>query len=701
MPIILIWNAAASPRERQFLRWVAELNVAGAAIGKWLGKRLKEADEIERETRGFPVVLFYNLALTVRVAPLQAGAILSGDEPGILDSFREIGRAWRIDRVWTNRVRETELLPGLARALADMTQSVLASIDRFRTPTAAMFNPEGARASDLFGIGALAFRALGQGRLTILQSLGRVEAALNPPKPEAAAAGAAVGAAAGAIAGPAAGSMAAAAARAAVSARSAEAAAAPLPLYMRLDEGLRYIAGAVLILPAIGAMAIQLAQDVMLWIRHTVIEFAFGLEQDIFDLRQTILTGLRDGLTTFSTVSAQFLVIARDYALGHIRHWARFSAVYMRGLVNGISGFATQFQTFWSHVMTLVNTIIAWSQRLMGVDVGGVVHHFLRVLSRTIAFLDFHFYAIGDSPQSYSAPRQFPVTLGGLVLNEGGGVRARRELETAFSRVVAAMRGASGLNFNLALFSRLGDINLFQALNGLNGLIQRLGTRPRALRGQPLLRYSQETEPDLARQVIEPMRTALHRNVRDISNAAQQAAENSVVAITQMFDGVATAFSAAALQAVRLGSMRTYDRIMQGSEAFVRDTFPNERRSQPTGLEAIGRAFGTWMQGAFEGLGAIAAGWLGFILGEWTQHLDANADTPVQVFETSPAILLERARLTRVHMPEMRVVAGAQTTNADLARRIAQRFRVAVQDAHRDGEDRLGAWRSAAAAAAQ
>ncbi len=702
MPLIMIWNTLAAPRVDQFGRWLSDLDLAARLIKSWLGKRLSDGKMIERETSAFPVFRFYNLALTARITPLQFGAVVTESERGLAGSMTAVLNAWRLTDEWANRVREARLIGELMDVLVQITAGALGSIRRFATPSAEMFNPASARAVNLVGLGALAFRSIGAGREGLWEAAQRLERALRaPPPPQRTAAATVAGAAAGAAAaaagaGPAS-AVAGAVAAAATSAETEET-GPPLPLAVRLDAGLRTIAGAILIVPALGALLISMGRDLILWARHTLTDELFAIEQSVFDLRQSMLTGFRNGLHAFSMTAAQFLVLARDYALGHLRHWARFGVAYLEGVAEGVTAFTAQFETFWNGVNDLIQNLIEYSQRLMAIDLGEVIHNVLVLIEDAIDYIDFNFYPVLESPAGYDAPAQFPVTIGDLVLNEGGGIEAREQLALAATRLRAALAGASGIGLYTGAGQSATGINFNSLIRGISVLLPRLNQAPLDLRAQPVLSFSQAAEPDLTALVLRPLQEGVTRSVIQIGHAAQRGAEGIMVGLLDMLDGTALRFRGAAVDAVRISSLGHYRQFIAGGEDLVQQMFPDERPSPPTGLEPTGRVFATWLQGSFNAVGAVIGGYIGFLLEEWEQHLEANADTPVQVTETSPRILLERARLGRVHMEEMRIVAGRQDTGSDLAARVAAGFRGAVRNAYAEGRNRLGHFTAVATA---
>lgn len=687
MPIILIWNNLAVSREDQFKRWLAEMKLAAGLIGSWLGKRLSESEKTERDTRGFPIFRFYNLALTGRISTFQHAALVTEPVPGLAGNMQAVAGAWRLTDEWSNRAREARLIGDLMNVLEEMTSDMLASIDRFATPSAEMFNPENARASDLIGLGALAFRTVGGGRVGIFQAFERLDRALNSP----------VVNGSNTVNSDVLGEALTDVAR-------ADEIQTPLTTQLDgiqrfLDEGLRYIAGAILILPALGLMMMKLGKDLIIWMRLTLINELFSLEQKVFDMRQNLLISLRTEMHAFAQTAVEFLVLARDYAIANLQHWADFGVAYLEGLVDGVGAFMTQFGTFWNGVNDLIQTLMTYTDRIMAIDLGEVIHAVLVLIENTINYIDFNFYSIFDSPTEYNAPSQRSVGIGELVLNENNGAWARGHLSRSAELLRAALQGASGIGVYAAVGSHFAGMNFFGMINGVNNLLPRLNRTPLDPAAQPVLRYSSETEPDLVGLIVTPMRDRFTASLTDIATASQLATEGIVDGLVNMLNDTSNSFRAAALNAVRFGSLSHFRRLVAGSEALVQTAFPDAEENRPTGFEAVGQAFAAWLQGGFSGMGAIISGYIGFLLNEWQQHVMTNSDTPVDVTQSSPRILLERARLGRVHLEKMSIVVGAQTSNQELAIRVARGFKSAIRNAYVTGQDQFNGFRTTAAQA--
>ncbi|MGV6874233.1 hypothetical protein ACUSIJ_16290 [Pseudochelatococcus sp. B33] len=669
MPIILLWNTIALPQAPTLKRILGDMNYASAALQKGLSRRLSDAEKAEMLTRAYPVFRFTDEAVSAYVTRAQAGAALSVPSPGWGARLAGLGPAWNLPGQIAGRVHEATLLPRLAAILHEITGTVRGSVARFREPSARMFEEGAVSAVDIFGMGALAFRAIGAGRAGIYVRMKPVARAIMGPD---------------------------------TSAMSAAAGAAPLsdlPLDMRLDEWTRDIAGALILLPAVSALAMILGPDVIQWLRHETISELAGIESAVFDIRSRFLAGLSHAVTTFSEAGIAFLIVARDYAISHLDHWVRFSSAYLFGLHGGLTAFVGQLSTFWEGVRNLIAALIGFGNQIIAIDLTELIHRALVAIQHLCDFMIHFAYNKDEKPARYVAPGSFPVTVEQLLLGEGNGQRARDELARGMTRMRALLAGSIKLNLAGAIGGIIKDFNFAGLIAGLDLLGSRLNREVRELGEQPVLRYTEDSEPDLAALVVRPAREGLSQIVDDLGNRLNTELQATANGMVTMLDNAAGEFDLAGASAARSSLHRVYRQLAEGTDAFAARAFPPETRG-PSALAPVAEAFAMGVAGAFRTMEAALGGFLGFVMAQWRSHLERNVDTPVEVNATSPRILLERARLGRVHMPEMVIRLRAAELDQATARRIAAQFASEVRSAYARGEDRLSSWRTAASSPA-
>src|SRR5688572_19703065 len=97
-----------------------------ATLGKWLNRRLNYTQELERATRSFPVIDFYDGAVTMSIDESQKRrlpAVDAGQDPG----FSGFRRFWE-GLLLVPRGIEGELaIPRLLRVIAEALAAITAS----------------------------------------------------------------------------------------------------------------------------------------------------------------------------------------------------------------------------------------------------------------------------------------------------------------------------------------------------------------------------------------------------------------------------------------------------------------------------------------------------------------------------------------------------------------------------------------------
>jgi hypothetical protein len=217
--------------------------------------------------------------------------------------------------------------------------------------------------------------------------------------------------------------------------------------------------------------------------------------------------------------------------------------------------------------------------------------------------------------------------------------------------------------------------------------------------------------PNLDELFLTPAREAVLKGLDKGGKAVRQGAEDLTVSILDFLDSTAVTFTSAADRAAVSKLGPSIPGLHRAAEAEVLANFPaGELRIEKTGLEPLADAYKAWLvqaapKAGMQMTGAAVAGYLTCVLDEWERRQPEGAETPVAVTESSPRILLERARLGRVHMPKLVIRATGRETDAELAARVAEEFREAVGTAYAAGNARLKGYteiaskREAAAAA--
>ena len=132
-------------------------------LAKWLDKKVKQTEELERSTRQFPRIDFYNEALTIWIDRSQHRLLVSATAPPgpWYSSFTRGGAAFLrgIKRVET-AVREELAIPMSLGPIAGALSAISDSFDRWSEPSRKLFETEGKNIFDIFGELGLFFRAI-------------------------------------------------------------------------------------------------------------------------------------------------------------------------------------------------------------------------------------------------------------------------------------------------------------------------------------------------------------------------------------------------------------------------------------------------------------------------------------------------------------------------------------------------------------
>src|SRR5579871_1839896 len=169
MPFSLFLTQLAETNRIPFRLQMHPIAEAFHHLGKWLKERTEQMQKWELASRMFPIIRFYNDAITVWIDASQHHSLGPSPPPlSVWDHLAASGRAfWNgLGRVG-EAVQEDLILPEIFGTIAAIVDLVWESIERFSQPTPEMFDPSKRTASDLFGEVGLGFRA-------VLSSLGQI-----------------------------------------------------------------------------------------------------------------------------------------------------------------------------------------------------------------------------------------------------------------------------------------------------------------------------------------------------------------------------------------------------------------------------------------------------------------------------------------------------------------------------------------------
>jgi hypothetical protein len=316
-------------------------------------KKLSEqADAAERATRAYPALRYRDGALCVRVDP-AGEALLRTQEPlGFVRGLQAGGREFLAGIGWTRTAVEQELaLPRILAVGGDALEAVIASIDRFATPTPGMFDPRARRLSDVLGLLVLGYNSLlgseardqlvsvagGAGRmLTLPGELGR----LFPAETEAAAA-------------------------------SAVAPVGAIDEWVAmLDEKAVLVLDLVLLLPVLGDLLASLVREGSLELKRMILTELSSVEAQAVALRAEAIDGLLAG-AAFGDVAARWLDAARVVVTANINVLTFAAPSLLDTLLTGTRAFAEGVTVWGRWVSGLMQTFQSINETVLRFDLLG------------------------------------------------------------------------------------------------------------------------------------------------------------------------------------------------------------------------------------------------------------------------------------------------------------------------------------------
>lgn len=137
-----------------------------AQLARWIAPRLKQMQQLEQATRAFPIIRFYNTAVTLYMDSSQHHTLNIAPQRSFGQMLGASGSAFGSGVAWVGTsVRQELVLPRYLMTFAQMLGVVIDSLDRYPRATPGMFDlltPR--RISDIIGQAGLFLRALATSR---------------------------------------------------------------------------------------------------------------------------------------------------------------------------------------------------------------------------------------------------------------------------------------------------------------------------------------------------------------------------------------------------------------------------------------------------------------------------------------------------------------------------------------------------------
>lgn len=623
-------------------------------LGKWLARRMKTILEIEKNSRRFPVIVFQGTALAVWIDTSQHGALRLTEPPSFGEHLSSGGRAFvdGISRI-AQSAREEWILPNLLEAVKGIFQSILSSIERFQEPSPSMFDPRQRTASDLFGLGALAYRSVisSTGQLRDLALDIHIASFLLNPETDSSA-----------------------------RPQPAGPTTSPVPagggrtFSEYLDVGARYIMGAILILPALPAHLGLLIRAGWIRGRLLLINLFQGTERKVFELRQAVVDIFFRDLPHFIIQAFRFMLTARGVIMKNLEYFLRFGQIYVRELLVNIRRFAdelTRYMRFWTNLVEMFRRFL---EALMDSD----------LMQFIVPLLGIPQFIIDRIP---GFPR---LTLGNLL--DHGGHAVRNSLKISLTGHISLLRAAVyAAAYLTPVIPEAQYREIMRKLNLTQEVVNQLFQSPAPYPAETA-RFNLPTSfpnifdaffgtgaPDFG-SALRTMGTGVAREIGELLNTG-----------ADFLRGIGAHFQVASQRAARLGSPDQYHALAVRAQSTALTTFGGQteelRRRLSERRDSFEEAFVSWLsRGGFHIVGAAIPLYVAEMRRYWHAQLREGTELTMIITPTSPHIIARRVSLGRVRMRRLVIRAPERELNSDLAERIALRFKGSVENAYVSGQ---------------
>jgi hypothetical protein len=660
--------AAIAERFRERLESEAKrATLAQRAVAQVLGKRRSTAAAVELATRGFPIVRFYDEAVTMKITAAQKGAVeLTAPPQAFLDQlWRGAQAGWEGFFRVIPRVDEATVINRFAGGLERTVAEIEASVRRFEKPTAEMFEPDARRGSDLFGLAALAFRTLAEAsrrggevdRLT-----GQVRATL-------------------------------AIVRGGETPAAGEGAAPARSLTETLDAAGLQLVGATVAIGVLPRLLVVLLEGAVLRVKVWLLDELTAIERHVLDFRANVFRRAFTGLTAWADrgidiASAVHRVVGSNLAF-MLRFWRELGTQVARG----VRDFVVQLTNYLRDWVTLLNALPGWIDVLVRFDLSELLRSSLgRVVSVIPSF------SLSDLLDSDA--RRVNIGL-------------RERLLTAIDAAEAAAGGVAGLLGPVGRWIVREKIRYVRRqARRARWLVRELFPGPSLPPGllgtvfinppvpfpaeAPPLRFRSDA-PNLYETLFGGGRGArivgfFHGLESSVQGGISEGVTRTIGGLSQL----STVFGTAAAQAARFRRGDELERVAGEASLLAGGVFGPEVESERKALErrapdAVARAFESWLaDGGFVLIGEAIPAYVGEAARHWYEQVLHGEELTAPLTATSPRILRRRAVLGKVTMRRMTLwSAPGEALEAELADRVADRFEEAVAEAYETGRARL------------
>jgi hypothetical protein len=662
MPISLDLDHIMGPFRSLARRDLTTIAEIFERLGLWLQNRVKKADQLDQASRSFPVIRFYNEAVTAWVDEIQHGAL--APPPSFGDQLSRIGRAfvYGIERI-PESVREAQILPRFLDTVDAALLAVLGSLTRFEIPSADTFDPRLRTAGDLFGEMALIWRAVVSSKEQIVKFLfGDVLGAKLVLE-------ASAGGGAGSDGG-------------------GGAAKASLGIAETLDGVARYIVGGLLALAALPELVGSVWRALSISFRAQILTTFAEYEALGYDLRRALVDAFYVSLLGVVEDLTSLLSVAEAVILDLVEFWGRFARIYTSLLLTDLAIIVKRL-TGW------LDDVVMWLLNKIVLSFEGILRFDLTPIIMTI---------LGGVP-GYILSRIAPVPTF-TVADLASGV-ARTLVATFIAGAIAVLMAVDTTNPLpvLPIFQTERDDTIDRLLalgRALDILLTPpyLGSVKKTVPAAPppfpniYDAWFKTTAAPVIQEAFKALGDKLPGEISDVLNVASSV----VQAESYAFDERA-AQSAAGLSAARIAGLAQQADSLSNL-AFGDEVARMREKVEKGRTDLVAANFERWL--AFGGIELIAEflpQYIRSMLDAWREQELDGTEITILLEQTSPEILIKKAQLARARMKTLTIKARGQDLTDPLVDQIGASFSEQISLAYTAGDEAIRKLAPAAKAA--
>ncbi|MEU4520021.1 hypothetical protein AB0F52_15160 [Amycolatopsis sp. NPDC024027] len=638
-----------------------QLKIASVALKAMkvpLDNRAKAARTVEAASRAFPVVRFYDGAVSVILVPDQLGALHLWDPMSFGDQVAAGGRdflaglsaaaaPFRPDA-------EHSAILRLFRTANAAVAAVEESIARFEKPGKSMFDPDARTASDLFGLSTLAFTALSEASV----KGGRIEQLTTSV-------------------------------RTSMGLLTAESTAAPahqvpsVPLPDTLDTVALEVLGGTVLLGLLPGLVDTLFAGFRIRVYEIVLTELAAIESIVLGARHTAFEAAFAGLSGIAERATQLVRGAAEVFGANLRFTLDLWRTFGTELTAGIRDFVIGFGDFLGDIVRFMRVLPDALAAVTRFDMTELLRKSLG--GYTDLFPDFALDDLLDAKGTHTNTALRTK----LVLAIDA---AENVLDTLVQTVPASLLSGNVRRALRAIWpARLLVAALFNANPGgksTTKLPQLDETAPLSFRSNFPDVWAAMFGAGRSEQVVAVIDTVGYALRKGVDRATRRAGLG--------LHATADEFAAAATRSARVGRTRDLTRLDTRSDLLADTVFGQEIADQSrrdTTFGPLAEAFESWLAaGGLETVGQVIDGYVDDLATMWRARISTGTELTEPLTPTSPHLLRKHAELGRVVVPRLTLrVQGSRALDDVLADDLAREFEAAVDTAHRAGRETLRA----------